>query len=161
VLADAKIPTGEEFHPEPEVSAITDDLDPPGKTLLRVPRGSRVFIPEVGFPAPPEKRKLRNDSAITFQAEHLCNVKHHDLDAHEASASVAAAADVGNAGDDQMAASVLLPHPASGPREPPAAPSGLGKNCVQANKLSGRVTAWGARRVTRHARLGARTPAFK
>jgi hypothetical protein len=65
--------------------------------------------------------------------------------AHEASASVAAAADLGNAGDDQMAASILLPHPVSGPREPPAAPSGLGKDCVWASKLPGRVTAWGAR----------------
>jgi hypothetical protein len=100
-------------------------------------------------------------SSAAYFPEHLCNVKHHDLDAHDESASVAAAADVGNAGDDQMAASILLPHPASGPREPPAAPSGLGKDCVQASKLPGRVTAWGARRVTRHARLGARRPAFK
>jgi len=69
VLADAKIPTGKEFHPEPEGSAIMDDPDLRERTLMRFPRGSRIFIPRVGFSVLPERRELRNGLVITFQAE--------------------------------------------------------------------------------------------
>ena len=65
----AKTPTGEEVNPAPEDSAVADYPDPSEGIPVRVPRASRIYIPRVGPPAPPEKRELRDDLPVSFQGE--------------------------------------------------------------------------------------------
>ena len=79
-LPDGNVtPTGEE---QPE-EAVGDEEQPVGDgTLVRVPRGSRIFIPRVGAPppparppapsgssAPPKKNELRDEMTIEFVQE--------------------------------------------------------------------------------------------
>ena len=53
----------------PEDSTAANDHDPSEGIPLPIPRASRIYIPRVGPPAPPEKRELHEDLPVTFQAE--------------------------------------------------------------------------------------------
>ena len=54
----------------PEDSAVANDPDSSEGIPFRIPRASRIYTPRVGPPALPKKRELRDDSPVTFQAEH-------------------------------------------------------------------------------------------
>ena len=53
----------------PAADGIGASLDEDAGVLVRIPRASRIYCPRIGPPAPPTKRELRDDVAITFQAE--------------------------------------------------------------------------------------------
>ena len=52
----------------PSADGIGASLDDDAGVLVRIPRASRIYCPRIGPPAPPTKRELRDDVAITFQA---------------------------------------------------------------------------------------------
>ena len=76
------------------IRSAIEDREPVVRIPMPVPRGSRIYTPRVGPPAPPRKRELRDDLPITFQAE---NPKQPGLKMHTAYERYKAAQTVGEA----------------------------------------------------------------